>query len=55
MNGIRLWYFRNQEKISWFVTGWLTLSFFNSLGRGDYFNAAIIGGLIALNVALSPR
>ena len=55
MNSIKLWYFKNQEKISWFVTGWLTLSFFTSLSRGDYINAVIVGALIALNVALSPR
>ena len=53
MDRLKFWYFRNQEKINWFITGWLSLSFFNSLSRGDYVNAVISGGLIALNVALS--
>jgi len=55
MDSFKFWYFRNQEKISWFITGWLSLSFLNSLSRGDYVNAAISGVLIAINVALSPR
>lgn len=53
MNGVRRWYIRNQDKISWFLTGWLSLSFLNSLSRGDYVNAAISGGLLVINIALS--
>jgi hypothetical protein len=53
MDSFKFWYFRNQEKINWFITGWLSLSFFNSLSRGDYVSAAISGGLIVINVALS--
>lgn len=53
MNNFKLWYFRNQEKISWFFTGWLSLGCINSLGRGDYVSAAISAGLIMLNVSLS--
>jgi hypothetical protein len=53
MNNIKLWYFRNQEKINWFITGWLSLSCLSSLSRGDYISAAISGALIVLNVSLS--
>ena len=55
MNNIKLWYFRNQEKISWFITGWLSLSCLSSVSRGDYINAAISFALIGLNVGLSKK
>lgn len=53
MYKFKRWYYKNQEKINWFIIGWLSLSFLNSLSRGDYVNAAISGALIAISVALS--
>ncbi len=52
MNKIRTWYLHNQHQITWFIIGWLSLSFISSLANGDFVNAAIAGGIILLNFAI---
>ena len=51
MNQIRTWYVRNQTEITWFLIGVLTLTGLEELSRGDYAQAAISFGLVALNYA----
>lgn len=41
MNYFRNWYVRNQDAISWFIIGWMTLSAIRALSVGNYFWAAI--------------
>ena len=53
MEKFKFWYLVNQTKITWFLTGWLSLSFLNSLAHGDYVNAAISGGIIWLNLVVN--
>jgi hypothetical protein len=52
MNKIRTWYLQHRQQITWFILGWLTLSFISSLANGDFVNASIAGGLILLNVVI---
>jgi len=53
MEKFRFWYLINQTKITWFLTGWLSLNILNDLSRGDYVGALISAGLIWLNLALT--
>jgi len=53
MEKFRFWYLINQTKITWFITGWLSLNILNELSRGDYVGALISAGLIWLNLALT--
>lgn len=55
MNKIRSWYLRNYEAITWFLIGFLTLAGIQDLGRGNYFDAAVSFGLVALNFAFVKR
>ena len=51
----RQWYLRNQKEITWFLTGWLSLSAFQALARGNYFDAALCVAFVALNVSLDRK
>jgi len=53
MEKFKFWYLVNQTKITWFVIGWLSLNVVECLGRGDYLNALVSGGIIWLNLALN--
>jgi len=52
MDNFRNWYSRNQDAITWFIIGWLSLSCINSLADGNLIWAAISAGLIWLNYKL---
>ena len=49
MNKIRSWYLSNYEAITWFLIGVLTLAGLQELSHGEYFNALVSFGLVALN------
>jgi hypothetical protein len=55
MNSIRQWYLKNSTEITWFLIGFLTLAGLDDLAKGQYVNAAISFGLVALNLALSRK
>jgi hypothetical protein len=52
MNGFRDWYIRNQDAITWFFIGWLSMGMFDNLSRGQYLWAAFNAALIWLNYKL---
>lgn len=49
---MRDWYVRNQDAITWFLIGWLSLAMLRALGDGQYIWAAIDAALIWVNYAL---
>ena len=53
MTQFRNWYVRNQDSITWFIIGWLTLSGIENLIDGKYIGAAIDAAIIFVNVKLS--
>lgn len=53
MDAFRNWYVRNQDSITWFLIGWLTLSGINSLARGSYGWAIFDFVLVYVNYKLS--
>jgi hypothetical protein len=53
MNSFKNWYVRNQDAITWFIIGWLSLSCINSLAAGNLVWAAISAGLAWLNYKLA--
>lgn len=55
MNKIKQWYLSNYTEITWFLIGFLTLAGFQDLAHGDYVNALISFGLVALNYALRNK
>ncbi len=52
MNSFKNWYVRNQDAITWFLIGWLSLSCINSLADGNLIWAAISAGIVWLNYSL---
>ena len=46
MSQFRNWYVRNQDAITWFIIGWLTMGCLDSLLRGNY-GWALAQGLLA--------
>jgi hypothetical protein len=46
MSQFRNWYVRNQDAITWFIIGWLSMACLDNLARGSYgwavFDAVII-------------
>lgn len=52
MNNFKNWYVRNQNAITWFVIGWLSMSFLESLARGQYGWAVVDAVLIYINYNL---
>jgi hypothetical protein len=49
---MRNWYVNNQDAITWFLIGVLTMTTFNSLARGEYIWAAISAFFIWTNYKL---
>jgi hypothetical protein len=52
MNSIKNWYIRNQDAISWFIIGWMSLACLDALAEGRYIWAMINAGLVWLNYKL---
>jgi hypothetical protein len=48
----RDWYVRNQDAITWFLIGILSLNCLNNLYKGDYIWAAIDVAIIYVNFKL---
>ena len=46
MNTVKQWYVKNQDEITWFLIGWLSMSCLDNLIRGSYgwavFDAAVV-------------
>ena len=55
MNKFRQWYMRNATEITWFLTGWLSLSLLQDFGHGNWFGVLLNAGLIWVNLALNRR
>ena len=53
MNSIQEFYLKNQQQITWFLIGFLTLSGFQDLGQGNYVGAAISFVLAYINYKLN--
>jgi uncharacterized membrane protein YadS len=52
MSYIKNWYVSNQDAITWFVIGFLTMAMFNSIALGTYGWAVISAFLIWTNYKL---
>ena len=52
MNNYRNWYSRNQDAITWFLIGWLSMGMFDNLFKGDYVWAAVNAAFIWVNYKL---
>ena len=52
MNAFKQWYIRNQDAITWFLIGLLTMGGLDSLAQGNYISAAISFALAYANYAL---
>ena len=53
MTAIKQWYARNQDSITWFLIGWLSLSCLNRLAEGSYIWAMVDAVLVYINYKLS--
>ena len=53
MSNFRNWYVRNQDAITWFIIGWLSMSCLDSLIRGSYVWAAIQAAIAYANYKLN--
>ena len=53
MNKIRQWCVRNQDAITWFLIGWLTLQGLHEIAKGDYLWAGISFVFAISNYALN--
>jgi len=45
----RDWYINNQDEITWFIIGWVSMSCLDNLVRGSYGWAAIDAAIAYLN------
>ena len=54
MTAFKNWYSRNQDAITWFLIGWLSVGMIENLFKGDYIWAAVSASLIYLNYKLIP-
>jgi hypothetical protein len=52
MSHFKNWYVRNQDAITWFIIGWMSIACINSLGKGDYIWAAIDAFIVYANYKL---
>ena len=52
MGQFRNWYVRNQDAITWFIIGWVSLSCINSLTKGDYVWAIFDAFIVYTNYKL---
>ena len=55
MDNFRYWWYKNNERITWFLIGWLTLQGFDAANRGDWSGAAINWGVAVINYFLNKR
>jgi hypothetical protein len=53
MSEFRNWYVRNQDAITWFIIGWLSLSCIDNLTNGSYFWAAFDAVIVFINLKLN--
>lgn len=49
----RNWYVRNQDAITWFLIGWLTLAMIDNIVKQEYIWAVVQAVLIWVNYKLS--
>ena len=49
MSQFRNWYVRNQDAITWFIIGFLSMSLINSLANGNWIWAAVESLIIYAN------
>ncbi len=54
MTQFREWYVRNQDAITWFIIGVLTMSMFDYAARGDWLWTAISAALVFANYKMLP-
>ena len=52
-NKMRWWLTVNQQKIAWFIIGWLTTSGIRDLLIGNYFGALVSFGFAYLNYMMA--
>lgn len=52
LNSLKNWYVGNQDAITWFIIGFLTMSMFNALAMNSYGWAAISAFFIWSNYKL---
>ena len=52
MNSIKRWYVNNQDAITWFLIGILSVNCLHNLSKGDYIWAAIDVAIIYVNFKL---
>ena len=52
MNSFKNWYVGNQDAITWFIIGFLTMGMFESIAAGEYGSAAFSAALIIVNVGM---
>jgi hypothetical protein len=52
MEQFRNWYVRNQDAITWFIIGFLTMQGLNELAKGDYVWAGISFMIAYANYAI---
>ena len=55
MNKFRQWYVGNQDAITWFIIGFLTMQGLNELAQGDYVWAGISFVIAFANYLVRPR
>jgi len=46
------WFSKNSTYITWWIIGWMSFAFFESIGRGNYVMALIDAGLIYWNYSM---
>jgi len=46
------WFSKNSTYITWWIIGWMSFAFFESIGRGQYVMALIDAGLIYWNYSM---
>ena len=52
MNKFKQWYVTNQDAITWFIIGILSLSCLSNLYKGDYIWAAVDAAIAYVNFKL---
>ena len=52
MNKFREWYVTNQDAITWFLIGTLTVTGLHELAKSNYVSAAVSFSLAVVNYAL---
>lgn len=55
LDNLRMWFYRNQKEIVWFIIGFLVSSGFTDLATRNYGGAAVSFGLAFLNYVLNKR